>query len=292
MFKSPLLCGALFGIGAALCWSLGFVAARHGVRIGFHPADLAFHRFAWAGLALLPFMLRDGIGNLGGIGWPRGLVILILAGPLQALLPYVGFTLVPLGHGAVIQPSTVTLVGLLLATIVVKEPLNRRRLLGACAIICGLLLLGGEALTSFGSSGIIGDLCFFIAGLMWASFGTVARLWRIGGVQASVVICVLALLIYVPIHALVFGFDSIMAMGLWENLIQIVCQGLFAGALAILLFTQAVVLLGAGRAATFTALVPPLTVAIGFLALGEVPTILQLAGLAVVLLGLRIVLKQ
>jgi drug/metabolite transporter (DMT)-like permease len=62
-------------------------------------------------------------------------------------------------------------------------------------------------------------------------------------------------------------------------------QGLFAGAGATYLFTRSVVLLGAGRAAVFPSLVPGFTLLIGFLALGEVPSLVQLAGLAIVMLG-------
>ena len=66
---------------------------------------------------------------------------------------------------------------------------------------------------------------------------------------------------------------------------QAVVQGILAGALSIYLFTRAVVLLGAGRAAVFPSLVPGFTMLIGFLALGEVPTLAQLAGFAIVLVG-------
>ena len=53
-------------------WAAGFVAAKHGIPIGFTPADLAFHRFFWSGLLLIPLVLREGIADLGGIGWRRG----------------------------------------------------------------------------------------------------------------------------------------------------------------------------------------------------------------------------
>jgi len=48
-----------------------------------------------------------------------------------------------------------------------------------------------------------------------------------------------------------------------------------------------VVLLGAARAAVFTSLVPAFTLLIGFVFLGEVPSLAQLAGLVIVLAGFR-----
>jgi drug/metabolite transporter (DMT)-like permease len=49
-----------------------------------------------------------------------------------------------------------------------------------------------------------------------------------------------------------------------------------------------VVLLGAGRGAVFTSLVPPFVLLIGWAALGIQPTLLQLIGLAIVLVGFRL----
>ncbi len=111
------LLGVACGAGAALFWALGFVATRHGLKVGFTPADLLMHRFVWSGVVFLPLVLRAGIGNLGSIGWGRGLVLMVLGGPVMSLISYTGFLFVPLGHGSVIQPSSATLGGLLLAAV-------------------------------------------------------------------------------------------------------------------------------------------------------------------------------
>jgi drug/metabolite transporter (DMT)-like permease len=70
-----------------------------------------------------------------------------------------------------------------------------------------------------------------------------------------------------------------------------VVQGGLAGVMPIYLFAQAVMLLGAGRASLFTALVPVSSVILGVLLIGEIPTLAQLAGLAVVLIGFRLALR-
>jgi drug/metabolite transporter (DMT)-like permease len=110
------------------------------------------------------------------------------------------------------------------------------------------------------------------------------KLWQVPPARATVIVSVVSLA-DIPIHWALFGFDRMISLGLWENLMQALAQGLLAGAGAIWLFARAVFLLGAARAAVFTALVPPFTLLIGAVFLGEMPTLTQLAGLAVVLIG-------
>ena len=79
-----------------------------------------------------------------------------------------------------------------------------------------------------------------------------------------------------------------LAAGLYENLLQAVIQGALTGAAGTFLFTRAVVLLGASRAVLFPSLVPPFVLGIGFLVLGVVPSVSQLVGLVIVVLGFRL----
>ena len=182
--SSGVLIGALCGIASALAWAAGFVAAKHGVAVGFSPADLALHRFLWSGLLLMPLVLRDGIGDLGGIGWKRGLPMSILAGPPQAMLAYTGFMLVPLGHGTTIQPACAALSGLILATLLLGERATVARIIGGTTIIAGLLVFGAESIATIGSHGVGGDLLFATAGLFWAIFGVLLRYWQVSGTRA------------------------------------------------------------------------------------------------------------
>jgi len=287
----PVLIGTIFGTLAAACWAAGFAAAKYGIGIGFSPADLAMHRYFWSGLLLIPLAMRQGVVTLGGIGWGRGLVLAILSGPPQAMLAYSGFILVPLGHGTTIQPACATLGGLILASLVLHERATPQRILGGAIIVVGLVVFGVESLTTIGTHGVGGDLLFAAAGVSWAIFGMRLRMWRVPGLQAAAVTGTLSVLVFAPLHAIFIGYGDILKMGWTENLIQIVVQGIIAGALPIYLFARSVTLLGAGRAGTFPALVPGFALIIGYLALGIVPSIAQVVGLAIVVLGFRFVVR-
>lgn len=289
--SSSVLIGASCGILAALGWAAGFVTAKHGVSIGFSPADLALHRYVWTGLLLMPLALRGGVVKLGGIGWGRSFVLAFLSGPMQALLAYTGFLLVPLGHGTTIQPACAALFGLLGATLILREKLVLSRAVGAAVIIAGLIVFGAEALATIGTHGVGGDLLFATAGLFWATFGTLLRMWHVAGTRAAAVIGTMSVLVFAPLFAVFVGFDNIVRMSWSENLLQIVVQGLISGVLPIYLFAHSVTLLGAGRAASFPALVPVFSLIVGYIALGTVPSLAQLVGLVIVVVGFRFVVR-
>lgn len=286
-----MIVGILSGIGAALAWAAGFAVAKHGVSIGFTPADLAIHRYFWTGLLLIPLVFRGGIADLGGVGWWRGFILAALSGPTQALVAYTGFILVPFGHGTTIQPATAALAGIVLAAVLLKERLSTSRIFGAIVITIGLAVFGIESITTIGTHGIGGDLLFATAGALWAMFGILLRQWQVSGMRVAAAVGMMSVLVYAPIYFLFIGAGNMLRFGWGETLLQVVVQGLVSGVFPIFLFARAVAALGAGRAATFTALVPGFSLIIGFLALGIVPSLAQLIGLAIVLVGFRFTLR-
>ena len=288
---TPALLGVACGLGAALCWALGFVATRHGLKVGFTPADLLMHRFLWSGLAFLPLVVRAGLGNLCGIGWGRGMVLMVLGGPVMSIISYTGFLYVPLGHGSVIQPSSATLGGLFLAAALLKERVSLSRVAGAVVIVGGLAVIGGESIGHIGLSGVQGDLIFVLTGFMFAGFGTLLRYWRVSAFSAAAIINVLSLSL-LPVYAATGGLGRVAAIGLRENALQALGQGILAGPAAMYLFVFSIQTLGVARAAVFPAIVPALTLLAGWLLLGETPTALQAVGLATVLSGFYLAQRQ
>jgi len=215
---------------------------------------------------------------------------MVLGGPVMSLISYTGFLFVPLGHGSVIQPSCATLGGLLLAALFLKEQVSASRIAGAFVIVGGLGVIGAESIGHIGADGVLGDLTFVLTGLMFAGFGALVRHWRVS-VSAALVINVLSLLL-LPIYLMTGGLARIAAIGVGENAIQALAQGVLAGPAALYLFAVSVQRLGVARAAVVPACVPALTVLTGWLLLGEPPTLLQTAGLVTVLCGFYLAQRQ
>ncbi|MGF6428115.1 MULTISPECIES: DMT family transporter [Bradyrhizobium] len=286
-----ILLGVACGLGAALCWALGFVATRHGLKVGFTPVDLLMHRFLWSGIAFLPLVVRAGLRDLCGIGWRRGMALMLLGGPVMSLISYVGFMFVPLGHGSVIQPSCATLGGLFLAVVLLKESVSLSRAAGAVVIVVGLAVIGSESIGHMGPSAVMGDLIFVATGLMFAGFATLVRHWRVSAFSVASVISVLSLSLF-PLYAVSGGLARDAAIGLPENALQAIAQGILAGPAAMYLFAVSIQRLGVARAAVFPATVPVLTLLLGWLLIGEPPTTLQAAGLAAVLAGFYLAQRQ
>src|ERR1700755_3068422 len=222
------LIGVVCGLSAALFWALGFAGTRHGLKVGFTPVDLLAHRYVWSGIAFLPLVLRAGISDLCGIGWGRGLVLMVLGGPVMSLISYTGFLVVPLGHGSVIQPSCAMRRGLRLAAVVLQDHSSASRRAGAIVVVGGLCVIGAESIGHIGTDGVFGDLTFVLTGFMFAGFGAALRQWRVSAVAAALVINVLSLLL-LPIYLLSGGLARVAAIGLSENAIQALAQGVLAG---------------------------------------------------------------
>jgi drug/metabolite transporter (DMT)-like permease len=210
---------------------------------------------------------------------------------VMSIISYAGFLFVPLGHGSVIQPSCATLGGLFFAAVLLKERISFSRLFGAIVIVGGLGVIGAESIGHIGPSGVQGDLIFVLTGFMFAGFGALLRYWRVSAFSAATVISVLSLSLF-PVYAAFGGLGRVAAIGFAENALQALGQGILAGPGAMYLFVFSIQRLGVARAAVFPAIVPALTLLVGWLLLGESPTALQATGLVTVLSGFYLAQRQ
>lgn len=283
---SPAAMGIGLGLAAAAIWGSYLALARAGITAGLTAGDIAFIRYSVAGLIMLPWLLRNNPLSLGGVGFMRAMPLALLVGPPFILIGVGGYTFAPLAHGAVIQPAALTIGGMLLAALALRDRPTPARVAGVCVIIGGLVAIAGPGLLQAGAATPVGDAMFAAAGLMWAAFSILQRRWGLNPVQATAAVSVLSALVYVPGYLALVGIDPIAALPVPMLLAQVVVQGVLSGVVAVIAFSRAVQLLGASRASAFPALVPAVAILIGIPVTGELPTGLQLGGLALVTLGL------
>lgn len=279
-------CGAIMALGA----SISFAAARAGVLGGLAPDDMIFARFVVAGLAMLPLLLYWGLPNLAGIGWPRSLALLLTGGPLFAILQTGGYAFAPLAHGAVIAPSTVTILSTLAAGVVLGEVLARSHLAGAALVLAGITMIGWQGIfdSAPGERAWIGDALFFLSSVLWAGFTLLIRHWQINAVRATSVVAVLSLCVVVPVYFGHRGITHLASLPAGPLIFQGIVQGLVQSVITIMAYNRSIAILGVSRAVLFPAIVPAISVLIGIPALGEIPNAMQTAGVVVVSVGMLV----
>ena len=287
--QSPSMAmGYAFGMTMALGAATSFAMARAGALRGLAPEDMIFARAAVAGLVMLPFLIKWGLPKLAGIGWRRGLVLLLTGGPLFAFLQTGGYAFAPLAHGAVIAPSTVTILSTIGAVVLLGERLTGWHVAGGLTVIAGVVLVSWHGFmgNAVADTVWIGDLMFVASSILWAGFTILMRKWRIDPVRATAVVAVLTAVIVVPGYLAHSGFGRLASLPADALLAQGLVQGLIQGVVTMLAYSKAIAILGVSRAVLFPAIVPAISILIGIPLVGEWPDATQIAGLCLVTFGL------
>lgn len=284
--------GFLCGIASPLIWGVQSVVSRQSVADGLSAGDVTILRFLAAALVLLPFALqRLKPFPVGRLGWKRALILTAIVGPSYSMILVGGVHFAPALHSAVISPGLIPVATALLAFLMLGERVSPLRLLGLAVIVAGIGLFSYEAManTPTRAGAWIGDLLFVAIALLWSVFGLLARRWGADAVEVTMATCLLSVPL-LPLVALVQPVN-LLAVPLPAVALQALYQGVIVGAVALFLYTKAVAILGAARAALFLPLVPIVTALAGATLLGERASPLELAGMALAVAGMVTALK-
>lgn len=281
-------CGAL----SALIWGVQAVVSRQSVVDGLTAADVTILRFLGASLVLLPFALRRlKPFPVGRLGWKRALILTALIGPSYSAILVGGVHFAPALHSSVISPGLIPVCTALFAWWALGERASPARLAGLGVIVLGVALFSAEALgnTPTRAGAWIGDLLFVSIAVLWSVFGLLARRWGADAIEVTMATCLLSVPL-LPILALAMPVN--LAHVAWGAIaLQALYQGVIVGAVALFLYTQAVAILGAGRAALFLPLVPVVTALASSTLLGERASTTEIAGMALAITGMVIALR-
>jgi drug/metabolite transporter (DMT)-like permease len=275
----------VIGIGAGLLGILiyagQFVITRWSIQRTLALWDVAALRFAVAGALMLPLLIRYGVRDAAGIGWRRAIVVGITVGAPYTLLLFAGLTLAPAAHGAVIISGGTPIMSALLVSWWFGERLSPT----LSMIFVGLALVGWPSLFDAGHGYVwAGDLLLLGASALWGAFTALTRRWQVDPLRGAAVVWVLAL-VYLPFYV-AFAPMRLLTAPPGEVVFQAAYQGVGVAILALFLYTFATRALGPTSASLFMPLIPIVAVLLGIPVLGEVPSPVQLVGIAVVSVGM------
>jgi drug/metabolite transporter (DMT)-like permease len=283
-----LVRGVATGLAAATIGALYVVFARWGIQRGASAMDLTALRFGVSGLILLPVLvaaLRREPGLLRD-RWRVWLAVSALAGAPFGLLMFGALQFAPASHAAVFPFAAMSLIGMALGALVLGDRLTPRRAGGIAVVLGGLVLVSGVSADSFTAAALLGDAMFLAAGASWAGFGILLRRHRLDPLLATAVIAFSALVTFVPVWLWSTGGARLLALAPEVIAVEVLVQGVIAGAGTLYAYARMVTLLGPARAAVFPALAPGLAALMAWPVLGLVPGPAELAGLLAVVTGL------
>jgi drug/metabolite transporter (DMT)-like permease len=278
-------------IYATLSLALGgqWIAAKLGVA-AVPALELSTMRFAIASVVLLAAcaITRTAIPLRS---W-RPILAAAACGVLAFnTLAFVGLNDTPASDSALIIPTVIPLATALFATLI-HERLTRIKLLGFAIATVGaaLVIVGGQqAGVDASSLRLRGDLMELGAAAGWAASLTIgAVVLRTESVLGYVTLMVvIGTALIAPLGWLAQGYRDVPS---WppETWIAAGSLGVISTALAFVLFFWAVQRFGASLAAMVSYLTPVSSLILAFFILAERPLPLQLAGGAVIVLGVRI----
>jgi drug/metabolite transporter (DMT)-like permease len=229
---------------------------------------------------------RDAAGLFAR--WQVWLAVSLLAGPPFGLLMFGALQWAPASHAAVFPFTAMSVMGTLMAAAFLGDRITVRKAAGIAVVVTGLVVLSGLSLSSVTPRALLGDLMFIAAGTLWAGFGIVSRKHRLPPLLATAVISVFALLTYVPAYFALVGADRLLAAAPQVLAVEVLVQGLIAGAGTLYTYSRMVALLGPARAAVFPALAPGIAALMAWPVLGHVPTGIELLGMLLAMTGLVI----
>ena len=288
--SARLLGGIAVGLVAASIGALYTVYARWGIQHGLHSPDLTVLRFGVAGALMLPILAlawrRDRMQFTAR--WRVWVAIALLAGTPFGLLMFGALQFAPASHAAVFPFAAMSVMGMVLGALAFGEKLSARKGVGIAVVLAGLLLVSGVDASSFTLRSALGDAMFVVAGTLWAGFGIVLRKNKLDPLLATAVVSFSALVIYVPVYFVLAGGQRLIDAAPNVFWIEVLVQGVIAGAGTLFTYAKMVSLLGPARAAVFPALAPGLAALLAWPVLGHQPAAAEAAGLLVAMTGLVI----
>ena len=272
---------------AVVLWAAAFVGIRAAGR-SFSPGALALGRLTLGSLLLGALTFSRSVVR----PTRRELLLLIVAG----LLWFGVYNVVLNDAERRVDAGTASMLVLIapifivaLAAAFLKERTTPYLLVGGALAFGGVLVIGFA--TSTGRATLVGVILCLIAALS-SAIGMVAEkpaLNRISALQATWTCCAVGALVCLPFAPTLVHELGVAAAG---GIAWLLFLGIFPTSIAFTAWAYALARGSAGRLALTAYLVPPITIAMSWLILGETPRLVAVLGGALCLVGVYIARKM
>lgn len=282
--KSQTLKGYSYILFSILVWSGWVVVSRQAMSGPLSAYDITAIRFTIAGLILLPVAFKKGL-RIGPWGIWGAVVMACCIGAPYTNLSVLGMKYAPASHASTILNGALLVSTTTLGILLLKETTSPLRLVGVLVSIGGMgCMLMAKSAYGAGDNEWVGHVLFITAGIMWSGYTLFVKAWKADALQAAAAVCVFSMLLYMPPYLMFM--ESHITLANWKPvLFQSFYQGVLTAVIALISFNAGIRLLGASRATAFIPLVPVLSTLLAVPVLGEIPSSLEISGVAAVSLG-------
>lgn len=273
-FKLPLAVGV-----AVFAWATAWVSIRVAIE-AYTPAQLALGRYLIASAILLPLFLARR-PRFARADWPRIAGAGLFGFTLYNLLLNAGEVTITAGAAALIG-STIPVLSTLSALVFLGERVKNRVWWGSAVALAGVALIawGGEDGLGFSA----GALLVLGAALCAAAYNTLQKpllkKYAAFDVTAAAIFCGTILL--VPLGG---GLVQSVRTAPLPATLNLILLGAFPGALGYVLWMWCLAQMPVARLMNYLYIVAPLSVLLGWIFLGELPSLLELLGGMITLAG-------
>jgi drug/metabolite transporter (DMT)-like permease len=264
-------------------WASAFVVIRYAA-YDIRPGALALGRLLVASIALSAMMIGRKLVRMTAREWALTALVGVAWFAVYSVALNAGEQTVDAGTAAMLIQLAPILIGIL-AGFLLGEGFPRMLVIGGLVAFVGTLLIGFA--TSTGKADLAGVLLVLLSATVY-SIAMVAQkvvLRRIPALQVTWLACLIGTVACLPFIGSLVG-DLAVAPAL--QVAGVIYLGLIPTALAFSTWAYALSHTTAGKLGVTTFAVPPITILLGWLFLGEVPPLLAVAGGALSLVGVAI----
>jgi drug/metabolite transporter (DMT)-like permease len=286
--RNETVIGLAAGLLVLFIFSGTLIVSRVGATNTLTIYDVVALRYAIAALCVVPFWSKMRWTNLT---WRRAITLAVMGGAVFMLFMLGGFIFAPVADGGIVINGAMPVFAALFSWFIFSEGLGRWQIAGIVLIVIGVAATGWDAL-EFGAPGQWrGHLLFLGAAACNSGFLTAVRGWRINALDSLAVVMGLNALTFLPIWWLFL--PSTLTEAPWQEIaLQGFFQGVIAAFIAGFMIAFAARTLGATRQAAIMSAAPSLALLMAILLLGEIPSWISVAGVAIVTAGILVTLSR